>query len=86
MIKKYSSAVEAQMQVFYSKLNEKEQRHFAALEAQKFGYGGKVYIMRLLALHHMTLNKGIAELNTPELYATLPVGKQRRAGGGRKKK
>jgi hypothetical protein len=85
MIEKYSPEIERQMQSFYGRLPEKEQRHYAALEAQKFGYGGKAYIIRLFNIHHKTLNKGIAELTTPELYATLPVGKQRRIGGGRKK-
>jgi hypothetical protein len=85
MIEKYAPFIELQMQTFYSRLPEKEQRHYAALEAQKFGYGGKSYIMGLFKLHHKTLNKGIAELTTPELYATLPVHKQRRSGGGRKK-
>lgn len=85
MIEKYTPAVEIQMQTFYARLPEKEQRHYAALEAQKFGYGGKAYIIRLFKINHRTLNKGIAELTTPELYATLPAHKQRRSGGGRKK-
>jgi hypothetical protein len=85
MIEKYTAAIESQMQSFYSRLPEKEQRHYAALEAQKFEYGGKAYIIRLFKMNHRTLNKGIAELTTPELYATLPVNKQRRSGGGRKK-
>ncbi len=85
MIEKYTPEVESQMQTFYARLPEKEQRHYAALEAQKFGYGGKAYIIRLFNIHHKTLNKGITELTTPELYATLPVDKQRRPGGGRKK-
>lgn len=85
MIEKYALEFESQMQSFYARLAEKEQRHYAALEAQKFGYGGKAYIIRLFNIHHKTLNKGIAELSTPELYATLPVDKQRRSGGGRKK-
>lgn len=86
MIKKYPPQVEAQMQGFYSRLKEREQRLYAAIESQKFGYGGKAYIMRLLDIHHMTLNKGIKELGLTEPYASLPVGKQRRVGGGRKKK
>jgi hypothetical protein len=85
MIEKYTESVEIQMQSFYKRLPEKAQRHYAALEAQKFSYGGKAYIIRLFGIHHKTLNKGIAELTNPELYTTVPVNKQRRSGGGRKK-
>lgn len=74
------------MQLFYSKLPEKSQRHYAALEALKFGYGGKAYITRLLDVNHLTLNRGIRELSFPDLESILPDGKQRMPGGGRKKK
>ena len=85
-LKPYSETIEKQIQTFYIKLEEKAQRHYAAIEAQKIGLGGKAYIIRLLGIHHKTLNRGIKELNTPELYATLPIDKQRMSGGGRKKK
>jgi hypothetical protein len=86
MIEKYPFAIEEQMQLFYSKLKERDQRHYAAIEAQKLGHGGKKYIQTLFNIHQKTLKRAIDELNTPELFATLPTVKQRRAGGGRKKK
>jgi hypothetical protein len=86
MIKKYSTTLESQMQSYYAQLSEKEKRRYAALEAQKFDYGGKVYIMKLFDIHHMTLNKGIEELNNPDLCLSIPAEKQRKSGGGRKKK
>ena len=85
-LKPYNESIEHQMLTFYIQLEEKAKRHYAAIEAQKIGYGGKAYIIRLLGIHHKTLNRGIKELNTPELYATLPIDKQRMSGGGRKKK
>ena len=86
MIEKYSSEVERQMQLFYSNLKEREQRHYAGLEAQKLPYGGQKYIQTLFNIHPQTLKKAITELNNPELFAALPTVKQRRPGGGRKKK
>lgn len=86
MIKKYPRAIEYQMQAFYSNLKEREQRHYAAMEAQKLSHGGKKYIQGLFNIHQKTLKRAIEELTNPELFATLPTDKQRRAGGGRKKK
>jgi hypothetical protein len=74
------------MQLFYSTLKEREQRHYAAVEAQKLAHGGQKYIQDLLNIHPQTLKSGIDELTNPELFATLPTVKQRRPGGGRKKK
>lgn len=86
MIEKYSSDLERQMHLFYSTLPEREQRHYAAIEAQKLAHGGQKYIQDLLNIHPQTLKRGIDELTNPELFASLPTVKQRRAGGGRKKK
>ena len=86
MLEKYTSSVERQMQVFYLNLKEREQRHYAAIEAQKLPHGGQKYIQDLFDIHPKTLKRAIDELNHPELFAPLPTVKQRRAGGGRKKK
>ena len=83
--KKYSIAIESQMQVFYLHLKEREQRHYAAIEAQKLPHGGQKYIQDLFDIHPKTLKRAIDELTNPELFATLPTVKQRRSGGGRKK-
>ena len=86
MLKKYAPEVEHQMCSFYSNLKEREKRHYAAVEALKLGHGGKKYILGLFGIHHKTLKRAITELTRPELSAPLPTVKQRRAGGGRKKK
>lgn len=85
MINKYTSAVERQMQDFYSNLKERDQRHYAAVEALKLGHGGKKYIQGLFNIHQKTLKRAIDELSDPKIFATLPTEKQRRPGGGRKK-
>ena len=85
MLEKYPSSVEHQMQLFYSNLKERDQRHYAALEAQKLPHGGKKYIQDLFNIHKKPLRRAISELTNPELFAPLPTVKQRRAGGGRKK-
>jgi DNA invertase Pin-like site-specific DNA recombinase len=68
-----------------SRLSEKDKRQYAAMEALKLGFGGKRYIARLLSLSSRTLYKGIEEVRDASKYAEIPVGRQRRAGGGRKK-
>jgi hypothetical protein len=81
----YNQETEGLMQFYYSHLSEKDKRHYAALEARKLGYGGKRYIGQLLKISQKTIRKAEAELIHVELYAQIPEGKQRRAGGGRKK-
>jgi hypothetical protein len=84
-ISPYSTHVEAQMVSFYNNLSERQRRHYAAVESEKLGYGGKAYIIRLFGLRRNTLVKGIYELEHPEANV-LSMGSQRKSGGGRKKK
>ena len=81
----YTQETEQLMVRYYSRLNEKEKRHYASLEAHKLGHGGKLYISTLLGISQKTIRKGDKELKAPELYAEIAMGKQRRSGGGRKK-
>jgi hypothetical protein len=82
----YPANVEAEMVKFYNTLSELNRRHYAAVESSKLGYGGKAYIIRLLGIRRNTLCKGIAELQDSRLLSDLGSGRQRRSGGGRKKK
>ncbi|MGB3779336.1 MAG: hypothetical protein WA960_13335 [Tunicatimonas sp.] len=82
---RYDQATEQMMLRYYNGLQEKDRRHYAAQESQKLGYGGKSYISDLLEISRKTILKGKAELQQADLYAQIPVGKQRREGGGRKK-
>jgi predicted HTH transcriptional regulator len=83
--KQYSLEIETLMVLNFNRLSEKERRHCASLEVIKLGYGSKTYIQNLFNIGQKTLERGIMELNNPELYAQIAQDKQRRAGGGRKK-
>ena len=82
----YSTVIEHQMQMYFAQLSERDKRHYAALECQKLGYGSKCYLSTLLGISRTRINRGIADLTTPSLYDEIPPAKQRRPGGGRKKK
>ena len=85
MENKYTNETISLMQLHYSRLSEKERRHYAAIEAQKLGYGGIKYVSSLFRLNRKTIGRGIFELKNESIYSQIPVGKQRKAGGGRKK-
>jgi hypothetical protein len=85
MRKSYTRPVEVLMELHYSRLSEKDKRHYVALEVVKLGHGGQIYIQELLKVSQKTVEKGIRELNDPDYYSQIPEGKQRRKGGGRKK-
>lgn len=82
----YNQEIEEKMLLYYRQLSEKDKRHYASLESSKLGRGGKKYISELLNLSTKTIRKGDRELANADLYAQIPIGKQRRIGGGRKKK
>ncbi len=73
------------MMLHYSRLSEKDRRQYAALESLKLGRGGTSYISKVLGVNRNTIIQGRKELTG--LIEDLPTqsGKQRRAGGGRKK-
>ena len=58
----YSIRVETMMQRFYNSLNEKDRRHYAALEADKLAYGSVSYIAKLLGCDRDTIQSGLDEL------------------------
>ena len=72
------------MQLHYSRLSEKERRLYAALESLKLGWGGITYISEILGIDRDTITQGRKEF-TAEFKEHAPPGKQRKAGGGRKK-
>jgi hypothetical protein len=85
MLVTYPLFIEREMQLFYRHLPERERRRYAAIEAKKLPHGGRKYIQDLLGVHSSTLKRAIDELTHPELFSPLPLDKQRRTGGGRKK-
>jgi len=66
----YSKEVEDQMIDFYISLNEKDKRHYAAVESIKFGHGGITYISELFGCTRKTIYDGIKELENGNLLET----------------
>ncbi|WRH68171.1 MAG: hypothetical protein RSE13_07985 [Planktothrix sp. GU0601_MAG3] len=58
----YSSLIQEEMKKFYNSLSEKDKRRYAAIEAQKLGWGGISYIIKLLGCTRNTIVRGIKEL------------------------
>lgn len=81
----YVKEIEELMQKHYARLPEKERRRYAALEAEKLGYGGQSYLKRLLGVDYKTMRSGKKELHQLTSGALIDCKGQRRAGGGRKK-
>ncbi|WP_309728412.1 hypothetical protein [Chamaesiphon sp. OTE_75_metabat_556] len=76
------SSSEEQMKSYYESLSEKDRRRYAAMEANKRGYGWLEQIGLLLGCNYRTIRKGIRELKQPSLLNSPSI---RRPGGGRKK-
>ena len=66
-----------------AELPERARRRWAAVEAVSLGYGGILAVSAATGMALSTIRRGIRELNT---HDTLPSGRQRRAGAGRKRK
>ena len=58
----YSGTSERYMKMFYENLNEKDKRHYAAVEAQKLSHGGISYVAEILGCARSTIHDGIEEL------------------------
>lgn len=65
-----------------AELSEFTRRRWAAVEAASLGRGGITVVSAATGLAHSTIRRGIRELDPS---ATLPSGRQRRKGAGRKK-
>jgi hypothetical protein len=78
LIEPYSLDIEQRMKTLYKSLNERDRRRYAAIEADKLGYGGQTYISQLLGCDHKTLQRGLDELDD---LPSLPPGRIRKKGG-----
>lgn len=58
----FTADTEKDMKMFYDSLNEKDQRHYAALEAKRLCYGGITYIAELFNCARPTIHNGLDEL------------------------
>src|SRR6266545_1977054 len=63
-----------------SRLDERGQRLFAAVEVRTAGWGGLATVAKVTGLARSTINRGKADLDGEP----LPKGRVRRAGGGRR--
>jgi hypothetical protein len=61
-VERYPVEIEDQMKRFYESLSEKDRRRYAAVEAQKLGYGGTTYISSVLGCDPKTIRQGQAEI------------------------
>jgi hypothetical protein len=78
LIERYRRDTEQRMKTLYNSLNERDRRRYAAIEADKLGYGGQAYISQLLGCDHKTLQRGLDELDRPP---NLSPGRIRKKGG-----
>lgn len=60
--RRYDADTEEYMILFFENLSEKDQRHYAAVEAKKLGHGGISYIARLFSISERTIQQGLEEL------------------------
>lgn len=81
-LKPYTEEIEEKMVKYYHSLSEKERRRYAAIEAEKLGYGGMSYIVRLFGCRPETVKRGCDDLKSRDLNNSR---RMREKGGGRKK-
>lgn len=74
----YSSTVERHMVALYKSFSEKDRRRYAAVEAEKLGYGGMQYVARLFGCDEDTIRRGVEDV--AELPADAAVDRVRKKG------
>lgn len=79
----FDDVTKARMKNFFGTLSEKDQRRYAALEAQRLGHGGMQFVSEILGCSTKTIRRGIDELDS--LDDDPAAGRIRRPGAGRKK-
>lgn len=79
---RYPAEVEICMQRLFGNLNERDRRHYAAVEAMRLGHGGIQYISDLLGIDPKTIGQGIAELKKTTFSPDESAGS---AGGAKRK-
>jgi hypothetical protein len=88
----YEESHEKEMRTYFRSLPEDHRRRYAAVEAQKIGFGGVSYIAKVLGISRQTIYTGIGELEEmckdDSEHPQRPSGgadRIRRRGGGRRK-
>jgi hypothetical protein len=75
----YSAAVERHMTNFYRSLSEKDRRRYAAIEAEKLGHGGVLYLAALFQCDPDTIRHGTQDIE--QLPADAAESRVRKKGG-----
>jgi hypothetical protein len=70
-----------QMNLLMSRLDEQQRRWYAAVEAQRIGWGGDTTVSLITGLDEKTIAKGRQELS--ESLQERPTDRVRLPGGGR---
>lgn len=78
----YSSEELALKLAFYCELSEKKRRHFLAIEYKSLGRGSQRYLAEVFSCSRITITKGCREIEG----TAIDYSRQRRKGGGAKKK
>ena len=73
--------VERRIVALWPHLNEWQRRLLLGVEARELGRGGVTAVALAAGVSRLTVQKAVAELG---VVVVLPVGRSRRAGGGRK--
>jgi hypothetical protein len=81
-VEAYSRIVERHMVEFYKSLSEKDRRRYAAVEAEKLGHGGVLYVARLFGCGDDTVRRGVEDVG--ELPADEAAGRVRKKGRSQK--
>lgn len=58
----YPTDVCQHMKAFYDSLSEKDRRRYAAIEAEKLGFGGVEYIASVLGCDQKTIRQGRSDV------------------------
>jgi hypothetical protein len=74
----YSLPVERHMRALYDSLSEKDRRRYAAVEAEKLGHGGVVYIANLFGCDPDTIRHGREDVD--QLPVDAAEGRVRKKG------
>jgi hypothetical protein len=69
------------MKAFYDSLSEKDRRRYAAVEAEKLGFGGIEYIVSVLGCDQKTIRHGRSDV--AGLPADEAAGRDRKKGGSK---
>ena len=80
---KYEEKNIAGLVAFSRSLPEKARRHFIALQYRQLGPGSQKYVAEIFGCSRMTITRGLSELDSGD---SSHYSRQRKAGGGRKKK